>query len=104
MGESASRRREYAMVSDCADPPRGVRSNPSLKRCAKQVEGLHMRRSHRTFRNDPEGFRLPVKLDATSNGEFAPVPLEPVHRLANETAMREATRHARDLGMSRREF
>ncbi len=24
---------------------------------------------------DPEGLRLPVKLDATSNGEFAPIPL-----------------------------
>ena len=24
---------------------------------------------------DPEGRRLPIKLDTTSNGEFAPVPL-----------------------------
>ncbi len=63
-----------------------------------------MRRKHRMFRNDPEGLRLPVKLDATSNGEFAPIPLDAVHRLANETAMREATRHARGLGLSRREF
>ena len=61
-------------------------------------------RRPRKFRNDPEGLRLPVKLDATSNGEFAPIPLERVHRLANETALREATRHARGLGMSRREF
>src|SRR5262249_14489457 len=58
----------------------------------------------RTFRNDPDGLRLPVKLDTTSNGEFAPIPLERVHRLANETAMRDATRHARRLAMSRREF
>jgi len=28
------------------------------------------------FLNDPEGSRLPVKLDTTTNGEFAPVPLE----------------------------
>jgi predicted TIM-barrel fold metal-dependent hydrolase len=63
-----------------------------------------MRSTHRTFRNDPDGLRLPVKLDATSNGEFAPIPLDAVHRLANETAMREATRHARGLGLSRREF
>ena len=62
-----------------------------------------MHRSRR-FRNDPEGLRLPVKLDTATNGEFAPIPLGPVHRLANETAMREATRHARGLGMSRREF
>ena len=58
----------------------------------------------RTFRNDPDGLRLPVKLDTTTNGEFAPIPLEAAHRLANETAMREATRHARGLGLSRREF
>ena len=63
-----------------------------------------MRRTHRKFRNDPDGLRLPVKLDPTSNGEFAPIPLDAVHHLANETAMREATRHARGLGLSRREF
>ena len=38
------------------------------------------------YRNDPDGTRLPVKLDATSNGEFVPVPLEPVHRLAKRLA------------------
>ncbi len=63
-----------------------------------------MRRTHRIFRNDPDGLRLPVKLDATSNGEFTPIPLDAVHLLANETAMRDATRHARGLGLSRREF
>ena len=63
-----------------------------------------MRRIRRTFRNDPDGLRLPVKLDTTTNGEFAPIPLSRVHALANETAMREATRHARGLGLSRREF
>ena len=63
-----------------------------------------MRRSRRTFRNDPEGLRLPVKLDTATNGEFEPIPLDPVHVLANETAMRDATRHARGLGISRREF
>ena len=25
--------------------------------------------------NDPDGRRLPIKLDSTSNGEFVPVPL-----------------------------
>ena len=29
------------------------------------------------FVHDPEGARLPVKIDSTSNGEFAPVPLQP---------------------------
>jgi len=61
-------------------------------------------RKHRVFRNDPDGLRLPVKLDATSNGEFAPIALDKVHHLANESAMRDATRHARGLGLSRREF
>ena len=63
-----------------------------------------MRRIRRVFHNDPDGLRLPVKLDTATNGEFAPIPLESMHRLANETAMREATRHARGLGLSRREF
>lgn len=58
----------------------------------------------RRFVHDPEGLRLPVKLDSTSNGEFTPIPLEAVHLLANETAQREATNHARGLGLSRREF
>jgi len=31
------------------------------------------------YLNDPDGTRLPVKLDTTTNGEFAPIPLEPVH-------------------------
>ncbi len=33
-----------------------------------------------TQRIDPEGVRLPVKLDTTSNGEFAPVPLSLANR------------------------
>jgi len=32
---------------------------------------------------DPEGKRLPIKLDATSNGEFVPVPLSSANRAAN---------------------
>ena len=27
------------------------------------------------YRHDPDGTRLPIKLDATTNGEFAPIPL-----------------------------
>jgi uncharacterized protein len=56
------------------------------------------------FRHDPDGLRLPVKLDTTTNGEFAPIPLEPVHRHANRLALETATRHARRLGLKRREF
>ena len=35
---------------------------------------------------DPEGRRLPIKLDSTSNGEFVPVPLWPANRAANRLA------------------
>ena len=39
------------------------------------------------FTHDPDGPRLPVKLDTTTNGEFAPIPLSPVHhRRANARA------------------
>jgi predicted TIM-barrel fold metal-dependent hydrolase len=56
------------------------------------------------FQNDPGGHRLPVKLDTTSNGEYAPIPLEPVHREARAHAMQAATTNARRLGLQRREF
>ena len=55
-------------------------------------------------RRDPEGTRLPVKLDAASNGEFAPVPLAPEHHRANRLAHEAATEAARRLGMDRRSF
>ncbi len=56
------------------------------------------------FRNDPEGTRLPVKLDTTTNGEFAPIPLAPVHRRARRLAHDAAASNARCLGVSRRAF
>ena len=37
-------------------------------------------------RIDPDGKRLPIKLDSTSNGEFVPVPLSGVNRAANRLA------------------
>lgn len=55
-------------------------------------------------RHDPDGLRLPIKLDSTSNGEFAPIPLHPIHRQANRLALEAATRNARRLGVSRRDF
>ncbi len=55
-------------------------------------------------RIDPDGLRLPVKLDSTSNGEFEPVPLGRVHRIANRSALEDATRNARRLGIGRRTF
>jgi len=56
------------------------------------------------YHHDPDGVRLPIKLDTTTNGEFAPVPLEPVHRHARHLALEAATSHARRLGQSRRAF
>jgi predicted TIM-barrel fold metal-dependent hydrolase len=56
------------------------------------------------FRNDPGGMRLPVKLDATSNGEFAPIPLGEIHHRANAMALEAATVNARRTGLARREF
>jgi predicted TIM-barrel fold metal-dependent hydrolase len=56
------------------------------------------------YRNDPAGERLPVKLDTASNGEFAPIPLEAIHRRANALALDEAGRHAKRLGLDRRSF
>ena len=56
------------------------------------------------FRNDPDGTRLPIKLDTATNGEFAPVPLAPVHRLAHALAFDAASEGARRLHLSRRAF
>ena len=53
---------------------------------------------------DPEGRRLPIKLDTTSNGEFAPVPLSPANRAGNRLAQEAASQNAKRLGLSRRDF
>jgi uncharacterized protein len=53
---------------------------------------------------DPEGRRLPIKLDTTSNGEFAPVPLSPANRAGNRLAHEAATENAKHLSVSRRDF
>ncbi len=53
---------------------------------------------------DPEGKRLPIKLDSTSNGEFEPVPLDGVSRRANRLAQAQAGENARRRGLDRRGF
>jgi hypothetical protein len=53
---------------------------------------------------DPEGRRLPIKLDATSNGEFEPVPLSPANRAGNRLAQEAATGNTKRLGLNRRDF
>ncbi len=56
------------------------------------------------YRFDPEGLRLPVKLDSTSNAEYEPIPLEARNQRANEIAQSAVTRSARRVAMGRREF
>ncbi len=55
-------------------------------------------------RVDPEGKRLPIKLDSTSNGEFEPVPLWPANLEANRLAHEAASLFSRKLSLSRRQF
>ena len=56
------------------------------------------------FQHDPAGRRLPIKLDTATNGEYAPVALEPVHHHARHLALQSAGACARRLAVSRREF
>ncbi len=53
---------------------------------------------------DPEGKRLPIKLDSTSNGEFMPVPLSSTNRAANRLAHDHASAFSRKLSVTRRSF
>ncbi len=55
-------------------------------------------------RNDPDGLRLPIKIDTTSNGEFLPVPLSRANRDGNRLALENATGNARRTGQNRRRF
>ena len=57
-----------------------------------------------TSDNDPEGQRLPIKLDSTTNGEFIPKPLDKSLRDANALASEWASAFARKLGRTRRSF
>jgi predicted TIM-barrel fold metal-dependent hydrolase len=63
--------------------------------------GIHQERA---MDHDPEGRRLPIKLDSTSNGEFAPVPLDAPSRAANALAHESASAFCRKLGVARRSF
>ena len=53
---------------------------------------------------DPEGKRLPIKLDSTSNGEFIPVPLSATNRAANRLAQESASAFSSKLSLTRRSF
>jgi predicted TIM-barrel fold metal-dependent hydrolase len=53
---------------------------------------------------DPQGKRLPIKLDSTSNGEFAPIPLPASAEAAKRLAHERVSDAARRLALSRRAF
>lgn len=53
---------------------------------------------------DPEGKRLPIRFDGTSNGEFLPFDTPPAQKAANALAHETATENARKLGIGRRAF
>jgi hypothetical protein len=57
-----------------------------------------------TSRHDPAGRRLPVKLDATSNGEYEPVPLTPAAHAARDLAHAWVDEAARKLALPRRRY
>ncbi len=54
--------------------------------------------------HDPDGERLPIKLDSTTNGEFEPRPLSARNQIANRIALEWADDHARRSGKRRRDF
>jgi uncharacterized protein len=53
---------------------------------------------------DPDGRRLPIKVDSASNGEYAPRPLTPLQRAANRHAGERVGETARRLALGRRAF
>lgn len=55
-------------------------------------------------RNDPDGLRLPIKIDTTSNGEFEPIPLSKANEAGNQLALEQSTKNARRTGVDRRSF
>jgi predicted TIM-barrel fold metal-dependent hydrolase len=58
----------------------------------------------RRYRHDPEGERLPVKIDTTSNGEFTPQPLKTYEEIALQRAQEAATQNAARRGQGRRDY
>ena len=56
------------------------------------------------YQHDPDGTRLPIKVDTATNGEFIPRPLSPHSVAANAHAHDRVSVNARRLGLSRRQF
>lgn len=65
---------------------------------------MFKRSTKMAHRSDPEGRRLPIKLDPTSNGEFEPIPLSKHNQLANRLAHDAATENAHKQKIGRRQF
>lgn len=55
-------------------------------------------------RHDPRGYRLPIKIDSTSNGEYEPIPISERNVEGNRRARELATERAKKLGITRRDF
>ncbi|WFL76450.1 amidohydrolase family protein [Altererythrobacter arenosus] len=53
---------------------------------------------------DPDGSRLPIRIDSTSNGEFLPTALTAAQELTNRFAHDAASENAQRLGLGRRAF
>jgi hypothetical protein len=53
---------------------------------------------------DPEGKRLPIKIEPMSNGEYVARPLTRAQRLARDLAQEAASENARRMGLARRAF
>lgn len=58
----------------------------------------------RQYSHDPDGIRLPIKVDNASNGEFEPLPLPERCAEGNRQALLDADGAARKLGQDRRSF
>ena len=58
----------------------------------------------RQYHHDPDGVRLPIKIDNATNGEFEPISLPKRCIEANQIALKEADSAARTLGQDRRTF
>jgi hypothetical protein len=63
-----------------------------------------MSKRSKIYTNDPDGTRLPIKIDTTSNGEFMPRPLSEANIKANRMALENCDANARKTGHSRRNF
>jgi hypothetical protein len=82
---------------------RACRKTCSANRCRSDASGAAAGALIMTRTGD-DAPELPIKLDSTSNGEFAPVPLDAAARHARALALEAVGEGARRLGQSRRSY